>query len=140
MDTKTYLGQISRLNNEINKKIEKIYELRLNAMCTPGFTSGERVQTSSCEDRIGNVISKIIEEEKNADKMIDELFDLKEKIRRQISKVKSEKHKHILTEKYIMCKSNTEISKEMGMTKRGYIYAKKRAVEEFEKENEQYIV
>lgn len=57
--------------------------------------------------------------------MIDELFDLKEKIRRQISKVKSEKHKHILTEKYIMCKSNTEISKEMGMTKRGYIYAKK---------------
>ena len=133
MITKQYLGQIERLDKMIQNKLSEIYQLKTMACSVTVSNDGERVQTSSDKDRLGSTVAKIVDLEKETDRLVDRFVDLKKEIMSIISMIKSERHREILFKKYLEQKSLYEIAEELGMTDRGCKKAHKRALEEFEK-------
>ena len=133
MVTKQYLGQIERLDKMIQNKLSEIYQLKTMACGVTVSNDGERVQTSSDKDRLGSTVAKIVDLEKETDRLVDRFIDLKKEIMSIISMIKSEKHREILFKKYFEQKSIYAIAEELGMTDRGCKKAHKRALEEFEK-------
>ena len=133
MDTKQYLSQIERLDKMIQNKLSEIYQLKTMACSVTVSNEKERVQTSSDNDRLGSTVAKIVDLEKETDRLVDRFVDLKKEIMSIISMIKSERHREILFKKYLEQKSLYEIAEELGMTDRGCKKAHKRALEEFEK-------
>lgn len=133
MDTKQYLSQIERLDKMIQNKLSEIYQLKTMACSVTVSNEKERVQTSSDKDRLGSTVAKIVDLEKETDRLIDRFVDLKKEIMIIISMVKSERHREILSKKYLELKSIYEIAGELGITDRGCKKAHKKALDEFEK-------
>ena len=133
MDTKQYLQQIERLDKMIQNKLSEIYQLKTTACNVTVSNDSERVQTSSDKDRLGSTVAKITDLEKETDMLIDRFVDLKKEIMIIISMVKSERHREILSKKYLELKSIYEIAEELGITDRGCKKAHKKALDEFEK-------
>ena len=133
MVTKQYLSQIERLDKMIQNKLSEIYQLKTMACSVTVSNDSERVQTSSDKDRLGSTVAKIVDLEKETDRLVDRFIDLKKEIMSIISMIKSEKHREILFKKYFEQKSIYAIAEELGMTDRGCKKAHKRALEEFEK-------
>ena len=141
MDTKQYLNQISRYDRMINNKLSEISQLRELTMSIQAVSYEEKTgPVNKKTDKIGNAFCKIEEMEEKLDKLIDEYVDLKREIMLIISMVKSERHREILSKKYIELKSIYEIAEELGITDRGCKKAHKKALDEFEKIKKQYIV
>lgn len=140
MDTKQYLSQIERLDKMIQNKLSEIYQLKTMACSVTVSNDSERVQTSSDKDRLGSTVAKIVDLEKETDRLVDSFIDLKKETMLIIRMIKSERHREILFKKYLEQKSLYEIAEELGMTDRGCKKAHKRALEEFEKIKTQYIV
>lgn len=133
MDTKQYLQQIERLDKMIQNKLSEIYQLKTMACSVTVSSENDRVQTSSDKDRLGSTVAKIVDLEKETDRLVDSFVDLKKEIMSIISMIKSERHREILFKKYFEQKSLYAIAEELGMTDRGCKKAHKRALEEFEK-------
>ena len=133
MVTKQYLSQIERLDKMIQNKLSEIYQLKTMACSVTVSNDGERVQTSSDKDRLGSTVAKIVDLEKETDRLVDSFIDLKKETMLIIRMIKSERHREILFKKYLEQKSLYEIAEELGMTDRGCKKAHKRALEEFEK-------
>ena len=133
MVTKEYLGQLERLDKMIQNKLSEIYQLKTMACSVTVSNDSERVQTSADKDRLGSTVAKIVDLEKETDRLVDRFVDLKKEIMSIISMIKSEKHREILFKKYFEQKSIYAIAEELGMTDRGCKKAHKRALEEFEK-------
>ena len=133
MDTKQYLQQIERLDKMIQNKLSEIYQLKTMACSVTVSNDSERVQTSSDKDRLGSTVAKIVDLEKETDRLVDSFIDLKKETMLIIRMIKSERHREILFKKYLEQKSLYEIAEELGMTDRGCKKAHKRALEEFEK-------
>lgn len=133
MDTKQYLQQIERLDKMIQNKLSEIYQLKTMACSVTVSNDSERVQTSSDKDRLGSTVAKIVDLEKETDRLVDSFIDLKKETMLIIRMIKSERHREILFKKYLEQKSLYEIAEELGITDRGCKKAHKRALEEFEK-------
>ena len=141
MDTKQYLNQISRYDRMINNKLSEISQLRELTMSIQAVSYEEKTgPVNKKTDKIGNAFCKIEKMEEKLDKLIDEYVDLKREIMLIISMVKSERHREILSKKYLELKSIYEIAEELGITDRGCKKAHKKALDEFEKIKKQYIV
>ena len=140
MDTKQYLSQIERLAKMIQNNLSEIYQLKKRACSVTISNDSERVQTSSDKDRLGSTVAKIVDLEKETDRLVDSFIDLKKETMLIIRMIKSERHREIIFKKYLEQKSLYEIAEELGMTDRGCKKAHKRALEEFEKIKTQYIV
>lgn len=134
MTAKSYLGQLSKLDKKIQDTLYEIYRLRAIASSTATYNmNGDRVQTSFNSDKIGDIVSRIVELEEEADRLTDEFADLKTDIYMKLNLLERYRHKEILRKKYIENKSIYTIAYELGMSDRGCKKAHKRALEEFEK-------
>lgn len=133
METKQYLGQISRLDRMINNKLSEISQLRELSMSVSAVKNGERVQTSPNFDKIGTMYCKIEAMEEKLDKLIDEYVDKKNLIIQQIDSIENEVYYNILFAKYIEKKTFETIACEMAYSWRQIIRLHGRALQEFEK-------
>ena len=133
MDTKQYLGQISRLDRMINNKLAEISQLRELAMSISAVKNEERVQTTTNFDKIGTSYCKIEAMEEKLDKLIDEFVDKKNLIISQIDKIENETYYEILFARYIEKKTFEKIADEMNYSWRQIIRLHGRALQEFEK-------
>lgn len=134
MGAKQYLEQLSKLDKKIQDTLYEIYRLRTIASSTATYNmSGDRVQTSFNSDKIGDIVTRIVELEEEVDKLTDEFADLKTDIYMKLNLLERYRHKEILRKKYIENKSIYTIAYELGMSDRGCKKAHKRALEEFEK-------
>lgn len=133
MDTKQYLGQISRLDRMINNKLAEISQLRELAMSVSAVKNEERVQTTPNFDKIGTAYCKIEEMEEKLDKLIDEFVDKKNLIISQIDKIENETYYEILFARYIEKKTFEKIADEMTYSFRNVTRLHGRALQEFEK-------
>lgn len=140
MDTKQYLSQISRLDKMINENLCEIFQLRNSLIGKSVANDNVRVTTSSDKDKVGSIVSKIVDLEKETDILVDKLTETKRNILHTICKLSNDKHKEILYKKYFEYKSIYEIAEELNMSDRGCKKAHKRAVEEFEKINKHNIL
>ena len=110
MTTKEYLNQISRLNRMINNKLSELAELKELSKSISAVSNKERVQTSMEQDKIGNVLSKIDEMEREIDKMIDSYSDKRMHIIGQIDSMKDENSYDIIFSTYIEKKTFEKIA------------------------------
>ena len=96
MVTKQYLWQIERLDKMIQNKLSEIYQLKTMACSVTVSNDGERVQTSSDKDRLGSTVAKIVDLEKETDRLVDRFIDKRNHIIEQIDGIEDMNMYHVL--------------------------------------------
>lgn len=137
---KDYLNQLRFLDKVINQILAEIYELRISATSIGAIQNKEKVQTSPNYDKIGSIVAKIADMEKQVDELVDKRADLRHKIQKTILRMEKERHREILWMKYIDGKSIYQIADELEMQPRGCKKAHNKALEEFGKNYENHNI
>lgn len=132
MKVKQYLRQIRRLDNEVNAKFEQIELLRAMTTRITSSLSSDRVQETKSNDKIGTLICKIIDLEKELTNDIDKLIELKGYVMRKIDKVQDENYRLLLTLRYLNFKTWEQIAVEMNFTFQWIHILHQRALIEFD--------
>ena len=133
MTAKQYLSQISRLNKMIANKLSEIYQIKSMALNISVLNEEDKVQTSGSKDRIGDMVAKMVDLEKEAQSYVDAYTDLRRKTIMQIDSMPKETHYKVLFSKYIEDKTFDVIAEEMGYSWRQVIRIHGAALTEFEK-------
>lgn len=133
MTTKSYLSQIDRLDKMIQNKLSEIYQLKTMACSVTVSSDKERVQSSLDKDRLGSTIAKIVDLEKETDRLVD-MFSAKRKhIIDQIDGIENVDYYHILSMRYVGKKTFNDISQKTNWSIRKVFSIHGEALKEFEK-------
>lgn len=112
MKTVDYLSKVNTYNRMIQNKTAEIRQLQIMACSISAVTIDEnKVQKSSDQDRLGSAVARIIDEENETQKTIDELFAKRDKIIKQIdslSEINADMY-DVLTLKFVQCMRFKEI-------------------------------
>lgn len=112
MNTKQYLSQIERYEKMIQNKLSEINQLKTMA-CNVTIPAGnERVQTSPDKDKIGTIVSRIADLEKEVDSMIEKRCE----IVKQIESIEDTDVYDVLAKRYILKKDLKVIAVERGIS------------------------
>jgi len=131
--TKGYLSQIERLEKMIQNKLSEIYQLKTMA-CSVGVSNDEeRVQTSTDKDRLGSVVSKIVDLETEASNLVDDFSDKRNHIIKQIDGIDNIDYYHVLSMRYVGKNTFDEIAKKTNWSIRKVFSIHGKALQEFEK-------
>jgi len=114
MTTREYLGQIQRCNKIISNKYIEIEQLKSHAMGLNSFSYGERVQTSHSHDKMGDLVSKIVDLQSEIQDITYEYIEIRSEVVRTIDSVKNPVLYDILFKKYIEGKPLNIIADEVG--------------------------
>ncbi len=141
MTAKEYLRQLHKADVIINQRIQEKTDLRARLSSIGSFDySKERVQTSLPEGAgYEKQIAKIIELEKEIDRLIDEYIDLKHKIIGQIHELRNERHIEILYKRYVENKRLEVVAAEMGYTFQYVVLLHGYALKEFSEKHSIYF-
>ena len=116
MNGREYLEQIKKLDDKINNKINEKAELFTLATHITPTLSDMKVQTSHEQDKMGDVVAKIVMIEEEINNCIDEFVDLKTKIIKQIEALSDHRYYSLLYKKYVQYKRLYVIAEEMNYT------------------------
>lgn len=133
MDTKQYLSQIRRLDRQIQNKLSELYNLKMMASSISVSNDGERVQTSGNKDQLGAVVSKVVDMEKEVNRMVDLFVDTRKRIISQIDSMDDIDSYDILSMRYVSGKTFHEISEKTNWSIRKVFSLHGKALLEFEK-------
>lgn len=133
MDTKKYLGQISRLDRMIKNKMTELSQYRDLIYGLSAVANEERVRTSPDFDKMTGKVAKVLKIESKIDELIDEYVDKKNLIISQIDSMENETYYEILFARYIEKKTFEKIADEMMYSWRQIIRLHGKALQEFEK-------
>ena len=132
MRTKYYLNQIRDLDVKLNNKLaerETLWTLATKVTPTLSFES----RAGGVNDKVGNIVAKIVELDEEIHKQIDEFITLKAEIIKQIEKVKNGKYHDLLYKRYVQYKDFSTIACEMGYEYMTILNMHGKALLEFEK-------
>ena len=87
MTTAKYLSQIKEYDIKIDRKIAEKNRIREIATSTGGTGESEKVKTSVKRDKLGEIVAKIIDTEKEIDRLIDIYVEKKQEIIKQIEQI-----------------------------------------------------
>ena len=110
INTKQYLGQITRLNRQIQNKLTEIYQLRCmstNASAPPA--KNDKVMVSKNDDILGDIVGKIVDKEREVDKLVDSFIEKRDTIISQIDGIENDDMYHVLHLRYVAGKTFEEI-------------------------------
>lgn len=127
------LESLKNIDEEIDKDIDKVCELRSMATNMSVSYDKENVQSSSSKDKMGEVVSKIVDMEDEINAKADGLVERKKIAKRIIFKIKDEKKQNILYDYYICNRSLVDVADEYELTYKNCKVIKGRAVKEFER-------
>ena len=100
MTAKEYLSQLITMDNAINRKQQRLMTLRDVAMNTTPNYNGETVQHTRNKNPLENIMTKIIDIDREIDRDIDELVDFKAEVWEKLDKIADERYKRILWLRY----------------------------------------
>lgn len=126
MTAKEYLNQLIAMDNAINRKQQRLATLRDVAMNTTPNYAEEAVQRTREKNPLENIMSKIVDLDREIDEDIDALVDFKAEVWEQLDKLEDETQKRILWLHYSERLSWTKVAVEMSFTTR-YVYIIHRA-------------
>lgn len=133
MNTKDYLNQIGRLDKMIQNKLSEIYRLKTMACSVTVSTDKEAIKTSSDKDKLGSTVSKIVDLEKDTDKLIDEFMKKRNDIISQIDNMENTDYYHVLSMRYVNQNTFEEIAQATNWSIRKIFTLHGRALQEFER-------
>lgn len=114
LSAKTYLEQLEIIDMQISQDIERLGEIKADAMSTGGIDySRERVQTSPIGDKLCSDVARYVafDEEINAE--IDRFVDAKEQIIREIRGLRNVNYIQVLYKVYVQFKTVKVAAQEM---------------------------
>lgn len=114
LSAKEYLSQLETIDVQINQDIERLQEMKADAMSTGSIDySRERVQTSPIGDKLCSDVSRYIafDEEINAE--IDRFVDAKERIIKEIRGLRDVNYVQVLYKVYVQFKKVKVVAQEM---------------------------
>lgn len=118
--------ELRELNEKINRKLEHIGNLRTMATSS-SKPIGQHVQTSS-EDRLSNLVCRIVEAEAELDRLIDIYADMKRKAQEEILMLPNRDWQDIVYQHYIENKPISVIADNKGITSTAAYMKNNRAV------------
>lgn len=127
-----WLYEIEKLEYKIETIKNDIDMLNSIATSISSCIYGDKVQTSHKRDKIGDMVSKIMDKEQEMQDTIDRYIELKENIQKTISKLDVKLYQ-IIYKKYFEYKRNKEIAIEMKITPMHVYRLHKKAIEEIQK-------
>ena len=133
MTAKEYLSQLIAMDNAINRKQQRLATLRDVAMNTTPNYADEAVQRTREKNPLENIMSKIVDLDREIDEDIDALVDFKAEVWEQLDKMQDERQKRILWLKYAERKSGKFVEEDLGLTQRHIRRLHTAAMENFEK-------
>lgn len=134
MNAKAYLQRVYRLNELINSDLAELEELRaLATSITPGDVSKDKVQGNAQNDKIGNIVAKIVDLNTEINNEIDEYVDFKKEVRTKIMLVPDNTEKLILKYRYLEFLTWEQIAVNLNYTFQWVHVLHKRALKNFEK-------
>ena len=114
MTTRQYLSQIEKYDNLIHNKIIEEEQLNILSMSVKSVPIGEKVQTSSKQDPMGDMVAKIIDLRKEISKMATDFLEQKQEIIRTIEAVEDPILYDVLFKRYVEYKTLLNIADELG--------------------------
>ena len=133
MNAREYLEQIEYLDELINNKLVEVYQLRCLATSCTAPTDREASSSSGVSDRVGKIVSKIVDLQAETDKAIDRFIDLKQECIKVIESVKNPLWYTILHKHYIQYKPFVLIAEEEGYTSPHISEIHRKALEEVQR-------
>ena len=133
MVTKQYLSQIERLDKMIQNKLSEIYQLKTMACSVTVSNEKERIQTSSDKDRLGSTVAKIVDLEKETDRLVDSFIDKRNHIISQIDGLDNVDYYNVLSMRYVGRDTYEEISNKTNWSIRKVFSIHGEALKEFER-------
>ena len=115
MKAKEYLMQVVRADRMIDNKLHEIEELRRMAISVTSVLKDDVVSGGRTEDKVGTMVSKIIDMEYELDREIDKLVDLKREVMSVIDQLEPTKCE-ILYKRYLQKKTWEKIAVETGFS------------------------
>lgn len=133
MNTKEYLSQAHRLNELIDSDLEELKNLRLlsTSISSPD-ASKDIVKSSKGSDKIGGIVSKIVDLDNHINEEIDNLVDLKAEIRQRISQIPTKDERLVLQNRYLNFMTWERLAEKLGFTRQWVQEIHKRALANFE--------
>lgn len=98
------LRKVLILDRDVQAKYYQLERLRSLAEKTT-TTQSERVQTSSSPDKFGDIMDKIIKAEQELNDEMHALLDATKEAKRLIDSVENDDYRHLLTMRYLCCRS-----------------------------------
>ena len=114
MTTRQYLSQIEKYDNLIHNKIIEEEQLNILSMSVKSVPIGEKVQTSSKQDPMGDIVAKIIDLREEISKMATDFLEQKQEIIRTIETVEDPILYDVLFKRYVEYKTLLNIADELG--------------------------
>lgn len=128
MDTKDYLNQIIRDEKIIMNKTEEIQRLRTLTGVTGTISANDHIQNSGAKDRLGGLVVKIVDLEREIIAMLGE----RNYIIGQIEAMENIDVYDVLAKRYILGKTNKEIAFDRKESQQTVCNLINEAIDEFE--------
>lgn len=116
MKAKNYLMQIKIMNTRINADIEELASLEALATKTTSVLGDERVQSSGSQQKMADVVTKIVELKEKINEEIDRFVDFKEEAKNLMFDACDGDGIALLYKRYFADKKWEEIAVEMNYT------------------------
>ena len=115
-EIKQQLRQLKQLNNIVQSKLDEIETLNSLAQRMTNVSKNILVQKSTPQDKLSELIPKIVDLKNELKKDVDNLLDLKLNIIEKINNIENNDYKLLLMLRYVNFKTWEEIAVEMGYT------------------------
>ena len=103
MTTKEYLWQIKDMKRRVAEKQSEIDSMRNMLTSISVRTDDERVQSSSDPDKIGSMISDILDRESELKVLVEAFLRKEKEISEQIDSMENSRQREILHWRYVEC-------------------------------------
>jgi DNA-directed RNA polymerase specialized sigma24 family protein len=117
IDAKNYLRQVENIDLRIQNKLIEQQQWRDIALGITASVGGERVQSSSSQQKMADAIEKCVDMEREIDTLIDRLIETKRDVIATIEKLDNPTEYDVLHKRYIQFLSLQDIA---DMYKRDY--------------------
>jgi DNA-directed RNA polymerase specialized sigma24 family protein len=133
MNAKQYLRRVKRLNDLIKAKFKQIRVLRDISVQITTDLSKDKIQTPNSNDKISQLVAKIVDLEKELTSDINRLINLQREVTNKINSLDDPEYRLILTMRYLNFETWEQIAVDLGCSYQWAHVLHARALREFEK-------
>jgi DNA-directed RNA polymerase specialized sigma subunit len=116
VDARSYLNQVKKLDLQIKNKLIERQQWRDIALGITVSMEGERVQSSSSQQKMADAVGRCVDMESEIDSLVDKLIDTKREVIRTIEQIDSPTQYNVLHMIYIQDKTLQEVADEYNMS------------------------
>lgn len=132
-ETKRYLRKIRQMDNAIDAMIEDVKSyMDLATKTTGSIDPNAAPSTKENNDKMAEIVGKIVDTKKAINYEIDCLIDYKRDVSKNLRQMKNKENEKILVLHYIRYMSMGNIAEEMGYNTRTILRKHKKAVQELD--------